>query len=96
MYANQEKKGSDWASPDNLVEYAEETSPAIHLDQLKCGINREAYRVQIERNTAYGTQLMDGSISTPTVYVNGIHVQDISWDGMRKVINEVLKHEGIN
>lgn len=94
IYRNQSMK-ADWATPQVLVQFAQATSPAIQIDKLKKGIEKEAYRLQIEENTAYGQQIMGGTISTPTIYVNGIKAQDISLDGMRKLIKEVLEHEGI-
>lgn len=94
MYKHQSEK-EDWTTADKLVEFAQATSPAIQTAQLKEGIEKEIYRVQIEKNTAYGQAIMGGTISTPTVYVNGIKADDISLDGMRKLIKEVLEHEGV-
>jgi len=95
MYKHQKNEAVDWATSEKLVEFAHATSPAIELEQLKAGIEKETYRVQIERNTAYGAQVMGGEIITPTVYVNGIRIQELSLDALRKLINEVLKHEGV-
>jgi len=95
MYKHEGSESTDWATPATLLEFAKATSPAIHLKNLQNGIEKETYRVQIEKNTAYGSQLMGGAIVTPTVYVNGIRVSDLSWDNLRKLIVEVLEHEGV-
>lgn len=94
IYRNQSTQ-TDWSTPEKLIEFAQGTSPAIQIDKLKKGIEKETYRVQIEKNTAYGQQIMGGTISTPTIYVNGIKANDISLEGVRKLIKEVLEHEGI-
>lgn len=95
MYEQQSGESHDWATPENLEAYAKATSPAIDLNQLKNCLDHEAYRIQIEKNTNYGAALMGGRISTPTVYVNGIKVQEVSVEGIRNLIKEVLAHEGI-
>lgn len=95
LYRHSPKQSSDWTSTDKLVGFAHATSPAIQLDKLKAGIEKETYRVQIERNTAYGAQIMGGEIITPTVYVNGIKAEELSFDEIKDLINKVLEHEGV-
>lgn len=95
MYHNLSDTQSDWADPRTLAEYAQATSPAIKLDQLQKCVEMETYRVQIEQNTAYGKEIMGGTISTPTMYVNGILVRELSIDEIRNLINTVLEHEGV-
>jgi protein-disulfide isomerase len=95
IYRNQPKKIADWATEKNLMNYAQATSPAISLDELKSCIDKETYRVRIEENTAYGKQIMGGTVITPTVYVNGIAVRDVSEESIRDLINKVLEHEGV-
>jgi protein-disulfide isomerase len=94
IYRNEGEKHTDWATVTTLLDLAKATSPAINLQNLKEGIEKEIYRVHIERNTAYGAQLMGGMIVTPTVYVNGIKVESLTWENVRKLIIEVLEHEG--
>lgn len=96
MYEHQPDEHIDWVTPDKLAEFARKTSPAINLDKLKNCIEMERYRVQIEKNTAYGARLMGGVISTPTVFVNGIEVKEMSVHGISKLIQEVLEHEGVH
>lgn len=96
MYEHQPDEHTDWATPEKLVEFAEKASPAINTTQLKKCIEMDTYRVKIEQNTNYGMQLMDGVISTPTVYVNGIEVKDLTYEEINKLIKEVLDHEGVH
>ncbi|MCH9626516.1 MAG: Disulfide bond formation protein D [Chlamydiales bacterium] len=96
IYAHQPDESSDWATPKALVDFAEKTSPAIKTDKLQKCIDMETYRIQIEKNTQYGAEVMGGVISTPTVYVNGIKVEEMTYDNISKLIKMVLKHEGVH
>ena len=95
MYQQQPETG-DWATARTLVDYAKATSPAIKLNQLQKCVEMETYRVRIEQNTAYAKEIMGGTVATPTIYVNGIMVQDMSPDAIRNLINTILKHEGVH
>lgn len=96
IYQHQPNEQSDWATPTNLIDFAAAASPAIQTTTLKKCIEMDTYRVKIEQNTAYGKQIMDGRLSTPTVYVNGIKVADLSYEGISKLIKEVLIHQGVH
>lgn len=85
----------DWTTTENLIEFAKAASPAINLQQLKKCIDTEAYRVKIAKNTEYGKTIMDGALATPTLYVNGIRVEEMSYDYIHKLIKEVLEHQGV-
>jgi len=89
MYAHQPDEGIDWASREKLLEFAKEASPAIDLEKLAQCIDREQYRVKILKNTEYGRKLMGGTIATPTLYVNGIMVEKLTYSEIQKLINEV-------
>ncbi|HEY4832562.1 MAG TPA: thioredoxin domain-containing protein [Waddliaceae bacterium] len=95
IYQHQTIEKVDWSTPEKLVEFAQATSPAIELKKLKTCIERESYRVQIEKNTEYGQEVMGGTLITPAVFVNGIRLKDISLEEVRKLIKEVLDHEGV-
>lgn len=94
IYTHQPDEHIDWTTTDKLVEFAKATSPAINLQKLGKCINLQTYRIKIEKNTEYGKSIMEGRIATPTVYVNGIEVKDLSYDGISALIKEVLEHEG--
>ncbi len=95
IYEHQPDEHTDWATSAELGEFAKKTSPAIKIDKLTRCIDMEKYRVQIKKNTEYGAKVMGGVISTPTVYVNGIEVKELTVDGLSKLIQEVLEHEGV-
>jgi protein-disulfide isomerase len=94
MFAHQPSENEDWATIDNLLKFAKETSPAIKLDVLKNNINREAYRIQIEKNTKYGFSIMNHVLATPSIYVEGIKVEDINYPDIKHLINTVIQQKG--
>lgn len=97
IYKNQPPERENWATIENLQKFAVATSPAIKLDRLKDCISNEKYRIQIEKNTAYGNQLMDGHLSTPTIFVDGVKVENsdetINWDNLKAAIEKALKQK---
>ena len=95
LYKHQPAEHVDWATPEKLVEFARESSPAINLQKLRKCIETESYRVKIEKNTEYGKNIMGGRIMTPTVYVNGIEASELSYEAIRKLIKKVQEHKGV-
>jgi len=95
MYENFPGEGTDWATPDTLTKMAAETSPAINISSLEKCIEMENYRIQVRKNTEYGKRLLGGTISTPTVFVNGIEVKQLTFDHISHIIDEVLEREGV-
>lgn len=95
LYQHQLDERSDWTTPEKLIEFARLASPAIDTDKLKKSIEMETYRIKIEQNTTYGKTVMHGALSTPTVYVNGIAIDNLTWDRVKEMIDKVLLEEGI-
>ncbi len=96
MYDHQPPEHLDWATLDKLTQMAHSASPAINTQKLRKCIERETYRVKIEQNNSYGRKIMGGTLSTPTVYVNGILVKELSYSAIQKLINELLEQKGVN
>lgn len=94
MYAHQPRESEDWAKLENLQEMAKNASPAINLDKLKDCVEHEGFRVQILKNTDYGASIMDGRLSTPSMYVDGIRVEEMSLDSISKLIQKVYEQKG--
>ncbi len=93
LYQNQPDESTDWAKTPLLVEFAKKSNASINLEKLQDCISRETYRTQIEKNTAYGKELMGGSISTPTIYVNGIEMRELNYEILSSKIQELIKKE---
>lgn len=75
IYHHQPAERKNWATTETLLDFAKNVSPSIDQNHLKNCIESNQYQTQIEKNTAYGNRLM-GRISTPTLYVNGIKVEN--------------------
>jgi protein-disulfide isomerase len=96
LYAHQPDERTDWATTEKMLQLAKEASPAIDLNALRSCIEQQRFRTQIEKNNTYGRNLMGGGLSTPTIYVNGIKVTEISYSSIERLINEVLEKEGVH
>ncbi len=95
LFKHQPNEHQDWVTTDKLIEFAHGASPAINLQKLRTCIDVESYRVKIEKNTEYGRNVMEGTISTPMVYVDGIEVKELTYDEISNLIKEVLESKGI-
>jgi len=94
LYNYQPGETVDWATTDNLLSYANKVSPAIEQGKLRQCLTKETYRNQIQKNTEYGAHIMGGDIATPTVYVNGIEIKELSYDSIKEVIETLLERGG--
>lgn len=92
IYNYQETVKGDWATPDTLLSLAVKASPAINLESLKSCIEKERYRGDIFRNTRLGTKLM-GHLTTPSLYVNGIRLETVSYGELKSLIEKVLEQK---
>ncbi len=96
IYQNQPPESQNWATIDTLLKYAGKASPHIDQTRLKECIENQHYSGRIEKNTAYGNQLM-GRLSTPTIYVNGVKVENsddtIDYDNLKAAIDQALQNK---
>jgi protein-disulfide isomerase len=93
LYKNQPTEHKDWVTEERLVEFAKAASPAIRLDNLKDCIQQEAHRIQIVKNTKYGAELLGGRISTPSLFVDGVKVEDASYEKISQAIKQALQKQ---
>ncbi|CUI17709.1 Putative disulfide bond formation protein [Candidatus Protochlamydia naegleriophila] len=95
LYLHQPPEKDNWATIPTLQDFAAHTSRAIRLEQLKECLEKEHYRIQIEKNTAYGNRIMSGHLSTPTIYVDGIKVENtddtVDYDKLKNAIQSALQ-----
>ena len=96
IFSHQPPESVNWTTTKELLNYAKETSPAIDLERLGKCIDKESYRTRIEKNTAYGASLMGGVIATPSLYVNGIKVESLTYESVAKLVQEVMENEGVH
>lgn len=91
LYRNQPPESNDWVTEDLLLQYAKDSCAVIQLDNLKSCIETEHYQNEVSQNTRYARKIMGGRISTPSVYVNGMKLNDLSLAGTRRLIQAVQK-----
>lgn len=89
MYKTEKEETADWATPSELQKMAKAASPAINVAKLKRSIDNEELRALVEKNTQYGTKLM-GHLVTPTLYVNGMKADDITYETVSHLIDAAL------
>ncbi len=95
IYQNHPPKNEDWANEENLSVMAKKASPAINQEKLRNCISKEKYKNVVEGNTKYGRKIMAGKLMTPSVFVNGVLVEDISFSSIQERIeNEKNKLNG--
>ncbi len=96
IYRNQPPEHEDWVTDDKLIEMAHQASPAIQLRQLRVCADKQTYRSQVAKNTEYGRRIMNGRIITPTLYVDGVEVKDLSHANVSKMIRRALVAKGVS
>lgn len=89
-YANQPAENTDWATVDTLVKFAKETSPSIDLEAFKKCLEKHTYQKQVEKNTEDGMNLMEGDLGTPSIFINGVQLDEVSYDNIEQRIKEEL------
>lgn len=95
LYQDQPDEHTNWATEPYLLNFAKQF-PDIHQDQLKECLEHEAHRSLIEKNSLYAKNIMGGTISTPTIYVDGAKVDELSKDAVMQKIDLALKLKGVN
>jgi len=93
IYKVQPPERDNWATTETLQKFVSKASPDIDVNKLKNCVEKETYKNQIEKNTAYGNKLM-GHLSTPTIYVNGVKVNNsdetIDYGNLKTAIDNAL------
>ncbi len=95
LYKHQPPEKENWATIETMQKFAAATNSAIDVSRLKDCIAKENYRVQVEKNTTYGKQLMQGHLSTPTIFVDGVQLKNthdtIDWENLKSTIEAALQ-----
>jgi len=94
IYKHEPPEHTDWASAQSLTALAQKASPSIKLPKLTPCINKERYFNIIRANTTYAKKLLGGTIQTPSIFVNGHRLTQLTLKNMEKLIHEVLLSVG--
>lgn len=87
-YLNQPAEDQNWATAENMIKFAKGTDSAINTDELQRCLSSVVFQQLIENNNAYGTKLMKRDLDTPTVFVNGEEVKEVTYDNIVKAIKK--------
>lgn len=96
LYDNQGDEESDWLTLPFLLDSAQKAAPKADLKEMEKCLTEERYRTEVEKNTHYARELMKGSIVTPSLYINGSRVENITYSEVSKRINQLIKKNETN
>ncbi|WP_164985030.1 thioredoxin domain-containing protein [Ammoniphilus sp. CFH 90114] len=69
VFTNQKDERQSWATPEYLIQVAQEAKLAIDFDLLKKDIEEKTYADQVKLDTSIGNKA--GIRGTPTIFING-------------------------
>lgn len=76
-------------SEEILLDIARKSSAKIDLALLSKSIKNNKYIEAVKQNTQYAHEIMDGHISTPTLYINGVRIEEFTFDNIKTFIEEI-------
>ncbi len=88
IYDNQPPEDENWATVPNLMLYATHIK-GINQDALAHCIVTSPYTTLINANFKLLQDSMKPPVGTPTVYINGIRVDPLTWKQFQKVASEL-------
>ncbi|MEF2965284.1 thioredoxin domain-containing protein [Paenibacillus sp. M1] len=84
MMQNQGHKEEEWANRDFIVQLVKEKIPEADLKQFEQDLDGRTYIANVKKDFMIAEN--HGVDGTPTVFVNGQAVEDISFEGIRNFI----------
>lgn len=88
LYRLQGPESQRWATPSRLTDIAKEYVPEVDADALRSCIDEERYAEQVQAERAMGVAA--GVTGTPSIFVNGVKVDNFSYDNISAAINTAL------
>lgn len=84
MMEHQGKKDVEWANRDFIIGLVTDQIPEANLEQFIQELDEEKYLPEIEKDIQIADAHEVGG--TPTVFVNGLMVEDVSYEGIKAAI----------
>ena len=88
IFTHQPPENENWATVPNLLNFAGKIK-GINTDQLAQCIVESPYDGLIKANLKQAMTVMGGTVSTPTLYINGIVVKPLTKSRIKAVIEAV-------
>lgn len=90
LYAHEPPESTAWEQTGLVYTLAKESSPDIDVDQLRKCVEKRSMISHVEANNAYLRYLLNGTLQSPVVFVDGVLVKDASKEGVMKAIDKAL------
>jgi protein-disulfide isomerase len=85
IYNNQPPEIEDWATLPNLMRFTAKI-PKLNRDKLAKCIANNTYTSFSDQNMNLAAKVMGANqISTPSIYINGIHVMPLNWKNFQRI-----------
>ena len=96
LFSVQGEEGTRWITTELLLSLLDKMKNKGNLtkDKLKKCLENRIYTDQVKKNNSYGEDLMNGELATPTMFINGIMLDDISFESISRVVSKLLEKEG--
>ncbi len=88
MYANQGPESQIWATPEFILSLVRQNVDGINESELEQCIANSTYRSAVEQDRQIGSA--SGVQGTPTIFVNGQKVSDLSFIAISNAIDNAL------
>lgn len=93
VFARQGGMSEIWATPELLTQLATDVSPKIDPEAFREALNDRRYAEEIEVDLGIVRKL--GVQGTPTVYINGERVDELSYPSIKRMIDAKLAEAGV-
>lgn len=88
IYDHQPPESQNWATIPNLMLFATHIK-GVNQDTLAQCLIKSPYTQQLTNNLSILQGIMKPPVGTPTMYINGIKVDPLTWDQVQYVIKEL-------
>jgi len=93
MYANQGPESQMWATPEFILNQVRQSVDDVNEADLEQCIAQGTYRSAVEKDFQIGNA--SGVRGTPSVYVNGQKISDLSFPAISNAIDNALKEAAL-
>lgn len=85
---------SQYLGEADIVALARGASSKINIELLIKSLRNNSWHEQVEENTRYGSKLLGGRLTTPSLFINGIMIRDNSLNNViTEIHHELSRHE---
>ena len=93
VYHHQGLESNNWITIPTMLDYASKIKGVDQKKLADCVI-KSPYEQQLKNNLKIASKIMGDVVATPTVYINGIKVNPLSFDQFKKIYNLVSQKNG--